>query len=338
MLMKSRILGCLGTVLALVFILSVALNVFFLLFHGDEEDSREVSKLSEQVVLPATGKGKGKAKIAQIDIEGLISNDSPAGDGAGGTMVESTKRALRQAVEDADVKAIVIRVDSPGGEVTASDTIYHAVQQAQAKKPVIVYMDSIAASGGYYLSCAASKIVANENTWTGSIGVIVQGVGFGPALEKLGLEMRVFRSGDFKDTFYGQREMTDDEKFYVQGMVMQTYDRFVKIVSDARKIPVEKLKAEMADGRVFSGADAAKLGLIDKTGYIETAYDLAKSAAGLKDAEIVRYHNPFNVMNLLGLNIKSAATPAKVQVDLTGGLLPRLQPGRCYLLPASYVQ
>ena len=121
-------------------------------------------------------------------------------------------------------------------------------------------------------------------------------------------------------------------------MVMQTYDRFVKIVSDARKIPVEKLKAEMADGRVFSGADAAKLGLIDQTGYIETAYDLAKSAAGLKDAEIVRYHNPINVMSLLGLNIKSAATPAKVQVDLTGGLLPRLLPGRCYLLPASYVQ
>ena len=308
MLMKSRILGCLGTVLALVFILSVALNVFFLLFHGEDEDSRQTKKLSEQVVLPATG--KGKAKIAQIDIEGLISNDSPAGDGTGGTMVESTKRALRQAVEDADVKAIVIRVDSPGGEVTASDTLFHAVQQAQAKKPVIVYMDSIAASGGYYLSCGASKIVANENTWTGSIGVIVQGVGFGPALEKLGLEMRVFRSGDFKDTFYGQREMTDDEKSYVQSMVMQTYDRFVKIVSDARKIPVEKLKAEIADGRVYSGADALKIGLIDQTGYIETAYDLAKSAA----------------------------TPAKVQVDLTGGLLPRLQAGRCYLLPASYVQ
>ena len=120
MLMKSRILGCLGTVLALVFILSVALNVFFLLFHGDEEDSREMKKLSEQVVQPATG--KGKAKIARIDIEGLISNDSPAGDVAGGTMVESTKRALRQAVEDADVKAIV---DANGNTTDCTVTAIH---------------------------------------------------------------------------------------------------------------------------------------------------------------------------------------------------------------------
>ena len=334
--MKSRIFGCLGTLAILVFLVSLALNVFFYLYHETPEAGAREQKLTEQMVLPSAKSTTDK--IAQIDIVGLISNDAPAGDGSGGTMVEGVKRSLRQALEDAAVKAIVIRVDSPGGEVTASDTLYHAVQQAQAKKPVIVYMDSVAASGGYYLSCGASKIVANENTWTGSIGVIVQGIGYGQALEKLGLEMRVFRSGDFKDTFYGQREMTPEEQEYVQNMVTQTYERFVKIVSDARKIPVERLKSEMADGRVFSGADAAKLGLIDQTGYLETAYELAKSAAGIHQAEVVRYRNPLNLMSLLGISVQSAVTPAKVQVDLTGGLLPRLQAGRCYLLPASYVQ
>lgn len=335
--MRSRILGCLGTLGVLLLVVSIALNVFFMLFNFGEKEERGERRLQEEVVLKSTAK-EATAKIAHIDISGLIANDSPVPGSGGSNMVEETKRSLRQALEDESVKAIVIRVDSPGGEVTASDTLYNAVKAAQAKKPVIVYMDSVAASGGYYLSCGASKIVANENTWTGSIGVIVQGVGYGDALAKLGLEMRVFRSGNFKDTFYGQRKMTPEEEAYVQQLVTQTYERFVNIVSTSRHIPVEKLKAEIADGRVFSGADALKNGLIDKTGYIETAYDLAKEAAGIKDAEIVRYAQHMNVLDLIGLSAKAADAPAKIQVDLAGGLLPKLHAGRCYLLPASFVQ
>ncbi len=335
--MRSRLLGCFTTFAVLLLVVSVALNVFFAMFHFGSEPERGLKPLPEEVVLAATAK-VAPAKIVQIDIAGIISNDAPVRGSGGSNMVDETKRALRQAVADPGVKAIVIRVDSPGGEVTASDTLYHAVQEAQAKKPVIIYMDSMAASGGYYLSCGASKIVANENTWTGSIGVIVQGVGYGDALAKLGLEMRVFRSGNFKDTFYGQRKMTPEEETYVQAMVMQTYDRFVNIVSTARKIPVEKLKAEIADGRVYSGAEALKLGLIDKTGYLETAYEMAKEAAGVKDAEIVRYAHHSGVLDLIGLSAKAAGTPDKIELDVTSSLVPKLQAGRCYLLPASYVQ
>lgn len=337
--MKSRVLGCLGTLAVLMLVVSIALNVFLALFVGaTAAGDRGIRKLEEEVVLSATSKKPMTPKIAQIDISGVIANDSPVPGSGGSNMVDETKRALRQALEDDLVKAIVLRVDSPGGEVTASDTLYHAVQQAKAKKPVIVYMDSMAASGGYYLACGASKIVANENTWTGSIGVIVQGVGYGAALEKLGLEMRIFRSGNFKDTFYGQRKMTPEEEKYVQDMVMQTYERFVNIVSKSRGIPVEKLKAEIADGRVFSGADALANGLVDKNGYIETAYDLAKEAAGIKEAEIVRYTHHATLMDLVGLGARAAEGPQKIQLELTPGLMPRLQAGKCYLLPASFVQ
>jgi protease-4 len=303
------------------------------MFHFGKVEKRGIEPLSEEILVEA--KSTAASKIAQIDITGIISTDAT---GAGGGMVELAKKALSQAVADSAVKAIVIRVDSPGGEVTASDTLFHAVRQARDKKPVIIYMDSVAASGGYYLSCGATKIVANENTWTGSIGVIVQGFGYGVAFEKLGLEMRVFRSGDFKDTFYGQREMTPAEQEYVQSMVMQTYDRFVNVVSEARNIPVDKLKGGIADGRVYSGVDALKLGLIDKTGYIETAYDLAKEAAGIKEAEIVRYERDPTLLELVGLKAQASAVPSKITLDVTGGLLTRLQPGRCYLLPAMFLQ
>jgi protease-4 len=336
--MRSRLLGCFTTFAILLLIVSVALNVFFAMVHLASEPERGIKKLSEEVVAAADAT-VAPAKIVQIDIAGVISNDAAVRGSGGAGLVESVKRELHQAVEDTGVKAIVIRVDSPGGEVTASDTLYHAVQEAKAQKPVIIYMDSMAASGGYYLSCGASKIVANENTWTGSIGVIVQGMGYGEALAKLGLEMRVFRSGNFKDTFYGQRKMTPEEDTYVQNMVMQTYERFVNIVSTARNIPVEKLKAEIADGRVFSGVDALKVGLVDKLGYVETAYQLAKDLAGVKDAEVVRYAHSGSVLDLIGLSTKAkASTPDKIELDVTSGLIPKLQAGKCYLLPASYVQ
>jgi len=249
-------------------------------------------------------------------------------------MVTRTKRALQQAVDDRRVKAIVLRIDSPGGEVTASDTIYHAVKEAAAKKPVIAGMDSIAASGGYYIACAANKIVANQNTWTGSIGVIVQTLGYSGLLDKAGLKMRVFRSGSFKDALGGHREMTPEEEKYIQEMVMQTYDRFTSIVSAARGIPVEELKAGVADGRIISGADAVKLKLVDRTGYLEDAWQLARETAGLRDSAVVAYSRPrAGLMDILTSMKAEGGISQRLEIDLSDRLLPRLQPGRMYLLP-----
>ncbi len=337
--MKSRVLGCLGTAAVALLVLSIALNVFFLLFSFGGSDRDHAVALREEVVQKATTKGAvPSAKIAQIEIAGLIANDEILPGAGGADIVGATKRSLAQALEDDAVKAIVLRIDSPGGEVTASDTIYHAVKEAQKKKPVIAYMDSVAASGGFYVACGAQKIVANQNTWTGSIGVVVQTLRYGDALAKLGLEMRVFRSGNFKDTFYGQRPITPEEEAYVQKMVADTYERFVGIVADSRRLPLDKLKTEIADGRIFSGAEAASLSLIDRTGYIEDAYALAKEAAGVKDAEVVRYQRHVTLADLLGMGVQAAAEPRRVQVELPQQLLPKLQPGRCYLIPSQFIQ
>ncbi|MCA8968075.1 MAG: signal peptide peptidase SppA, partial [Planctomycetes bacterium] len=166
--------------------------------------------------------------------------------------MDSIKNALEQAVADKNVKAIVLRVNSPGGEVTASDIIYNAVKKAAKEKPVVVYMDSMAASGGYYVSCGATKIVASETTLTASIGVIIETMNYSELFGKVGLAMNVFTSGAFKDSLNGSRPMRDDEKAYVQNLVTQMYDRFLGIVSEARGVPKEQLK-DVADGRVVTG-------------------------------------------------------------------------------------
>ncbi|RYD27303.1 MAG: signal peptide peptidase SppA, partial [Verrucomicrobiaceae bacterium] len=220
----------------------------------------------------------------------------------------------------------------------ASDTIYNAVKLANDRKPVVVFMDSVAASGGYYVACGARKVVANPSTWTGSIGVVVQTLGYGGLLDKTGLKMRVFRSGAFKDTLYGQRDMTPEEEAYVQGMVMQTYERFVGIVSTARGLTVETLKNGIADGRVISGADAVNLKLVDRTGYLEDAFEEARTLAGAPDAAVVRYARPrplFQLPSLLSQAAAASGGTQRLEIDISDRLLPRLQPGRCYLLPES---
>jgi protease IV len=320
--MKSRFLGCFTGLAVLILVVSIGLNAwFFSLWLGS--DGAEEKEFSEKKV--AAG---GEGKIAHIDITGTIGNDEAASRG-GGSMVDEAKAALQQAVDD--------RVDSPGGEVTASDTLYHAVKKADAAKPVVIYMDSVAASGGYYLSCGARRIVANENTWTGSIGVIMQSVGYAEAAGKLGVEMRTFRSGKFKDSLQGGRPLTAEDRGYLQGLVDQSYERFAKIVSDARKIPLDRLKAEIADGRVFSGVDALKYGLIDQTGLVEDAYILAKDLAKAPQAAVVRYGRHGGLGDLLHFQLGKAQQPGKLEISLPQGLVPRMKPGQCYLLPSHYL-
>jgi len=147
----------------------------------------------------------------------------------------------------------VLSIDSPGGEVTASDVIYSAVCKARKQKPVVVYMGSMAASGGFYVACGGSYLMANDTTLTGSIGVIIQTLNYQQLLGKIGVEAVVFKSGQFKDILSGSRQMTPEEKEYIQKLVMQTYGKFVGIVATERKLPVEQLTKGIADGRIISG-------------------------------------------------------------------------------------
>ena len=337
--MRKQVLGCLGVVLVLALVVSLILNVVLsnLIGGGGGGIVEKPQRFTEVLAQPAADGSDDGPRVAQIDLTGVITNDILGG---GESIVARTRRALQQALDDKRVKAIVLRIDSPGGEVTASDTIFHAVKQANERKPVVVFMDSVAASGGYYVACGARKVVANPVTWTGSIGVIVQTLGYNGLLDKAGLKMRVFRSGNMKDTLYGHRDLTPEEEAYLQGMVNQTYERFVGIVAAARGIPVEQLKSGIADGRILSGAEALAQKLVDRNGYLEDAWQLAREEAGLKDAAVIHYTAPASLLGelgILGQLTGKAPVPSRIELDVSDRLLPRLEPGRVYLLPAHFV-
>ncbi|MGC8594986.1 MAG: signal peptide peptidase SppA [Candidatus Kryptoniota bacterium] len=206
-----------------------------------------------------------------------------------GTILSSDKiiSYLKQVSENASVKAIVLRIDSPGGGVAASQEIYEEVKKISSSvKPVVVSMGSIAASGGYYVSCAATKIVANPGTITGSIGVIAMFPNYAGLMEKLGLGMNVIKSGKYKDSGSPFRAMTDADRKYFQNVVDDSYSQFLDAVATARKLSLDKLKA-YADGRVFTGREALKLGLVDTLGSLQDAIKLAAKLGGIKGKPVV---------------------------------------------------
>jgi protease-4 len=274
----------------------------------------------------------GAGKIAVIPVQGIIYTDDQTEWGT--SMVDDIKNALQTALEDDSVKAVVLAVNSPGGEVTASDIIYHEVLKVQKKKPVVVAMTSLAASGAYYIACAADWIVANETTFTGSIGVIIQSLNYEGLFDKVGLDAVVFKSGKFKDMLSGSRPMTPEEQAYVESMVMQVYERFLGIVSQARNLPADGLRDTFADGRIITGKDAKEAGLVDQLGYVEDAYDKARALANAPEAGVIRYQSGINFQRLLRL--LGAGAQSKVQVQLDGAPRFRLQPGQAYLLPEFY--
>lgn len=274
----------------------------------------------------------GAGKIAVIPVQGIIYTDDQTEWGT--SMVDDIKNALQTAMEDDAVKAVVLAVNSPGGEVTASDIIYHEVRKVQRKKPVVVAMTSLAASGAYYIACAADWIVANETTFTGSIGVIIQSLNYEGLFDKVGLDAVVFRSGKFKDMLSGSRPITPEEQAYVEGMVMQVYERFLGIVSEARNLPADSLRETFADGRIITGKDAKEAGLVDQLGYVEDAYDKARALANAPDAGVIRYQSGINFQRLL--RWLGAESQTKVQLQLDGAPRFRLQPGHAYLLPEFY--
>ncbi|MDZ4290233.1 MAG: signal peptide peptidase SppA [Prosthecobacter sp.] len=339
--MSKTTVGCLTAALVAALIISIGVNVlqsFALIGQSMVGLVEPKERLREQVELP--GKTESQDKIVHIDLEGIISSMSIGGLlGNAFPMVDTIKESLRQAVEDANVKAIVLRVNSPGGEVTASDTIYAAVKEAAKKKPVIVYMDSVAASGGYYVACGATKVVASETTLTASIGVIMESFSYHELFAKVGMESKAFTSGPYKDTLSGARPMRTDEVIYVQHLVDDMYERFLGIVAEARKVPKDQLRITVADGRIVTGRQALAAKLVDQVGYIEDAYALARTLGKAPGATIVKYRSTPSLFSALGLASAKAAQPqAKIELNLTSGMLPRLQPGMLYYLPSSFAR
>ncbi len=331
----NRKLGCLSIFLFVALLASVAVNFVLAAtaFRRLESGGREVELRPRfrEMVLESGTRGSGK-KIAVISLRGLIST-SIAGN-VGESMVDDLRWQLEQARNDDDVRAVVLEIDSPGGEVTASDMIYSAVAKTRAKKPVVIYMESLAASGGYYVACGGKYLMANETSITGSIGVIIQTLNYQQLFDKIGLASVVFKSGKFKDMLNGARPITEEERAYVQSFVMKTYDKFLGIVAKERNLPAEALRNGVADGRILSGRDALDHKLIDGLGQIEDAYAKAKELGHASDAKIVKYGAPFSLGRVFRMLTKGGDT--KIELTLPGQLAPRLESGRAYYLPGFY--
>ena len=267
------------------FALSLVANLVFYLalyFQHQVAPKENGSVFAERYL---SGESDSENKIAVIRIEGLISSEIEGHVGHDG-MVGDLKEQLHLAIADENVKAIILRIDSPGGEILASDEIYRAVRDTRDgyKKPIICSMGSLAASGGYYTALGADWIIADNLTITGSIGVILHTFNYKDLLGKIGVKSVVFRSGKFKDILNGGRDSTPEEDALIQSLIMESYEQFLNIVAEERNLDMDQLRNGLADGRIFSGKQAFHSKLVDQTGNFEDAVEKAKKDAKIKDA------------------------------------------------------
>ena len=284
-------------------------------------------KLDEITVAGGNG-----AKVALIPVEGLLANVKTGGGllSAEENPVSLFVQQLDRAAADDSVKAVVLRVNSPGGTVTGSDTMYQALLRFKAKthKPVIASFQEIAASGAYYVACGADKIVAQPTSLVGSIGVIFQTFQIDGTLAKLGVTATAIKSGPNKDLASPFKPITPQDKVLMQQLVDEFYARFKSIVVENRHLGDSPDLATLTDGRVFSGADAAKLGLADRVGLLEDAIDLARAEARAPGAKVIAYKRPYGYK---GSIYADASTPVP-RANVTKLELPEIAP----LLPKGF--
>jgi protease-4 len=246
-------------------------------------------RLQEVVLLPSAA----REKVLMIDIDGTISSALETGFLAREkSVVARVFERLERAAADPLVKAVVLRLDTPGGEVTASDIIYHEVLRFKERtgRPVIGLMMSVAASGGYYIATACDVIVAHPSSLTGSIGVISIFPSLESLMAKVGVKVNVIKSGPSKDSGSPFREMTEEDRKLFQVIIDEYYEGFLEVVARGRKgkVPASDLRT-IADGRIYTAPQALKLGLIDSIGYFDDAFGQAKDLAALKSAKLVSY-------------------------------------------------
>jgi protease-4 len=218
-----------------------------------------------------------------------------------GVILDSTDiiEELRDYSKNNSIKAVVIRVDSPGGAVAPSQEIYEEILKIKEKKKIIISMGTVAASGGYYISAPADKIVANAGTLTGSIGVIMELPNISGLMQKIGVETQVIKSGEHKDMASMFKALKPEEKQILQDVLDDVHNQFIIAVSEGRKKKFEEIK-KLADGRIFTGRMAKELGLVDELGNLQDAIMLAGKLTGIKgEPEVVQKKEKFSVMEIL---------------------------------------
>ena len=251
-------------------------------------------------ILFLTGRNIGKAsrlafgdKIAIVEIKGVITQSS-------GIIEE-----IRQYGEDEGVKAIVLRIDSPGGGVGPAQEIHREILKVKSKKKVVTSMGSVAASGGYYIACASDLIIANPGTITGSIGVLMEFTNIEELFKKIGIKGVVLKSGEHKDIGSPFREMTPEEKKIIQGVIDNVHQQFILAVAKGRKLDQAKV-VEIADGRILTGEQAKQLGLVDQIGNLQDAIDIVAKMVGIEGKPNVLY--PKKKFSLWEILVKETAS------------------------------
>lgn len=312
--------GIFVTLATTIFGLSLMLNIYLLVINGLLSSAG--TSQSTTIVEGSIGE-----KIAVIPVDGIIDD----------SMFEAVEEMIQRAEDDASVKAVIFEIDTPGGSVTASDQIYQRIRQFQADQgiPVISSMGGLATSGGYYVACATSHIVAQRTTLTGNIGVLLPRYDASELMGKLGVRENTVEStgSPFKNAGSMFTQDTPEETAYFQSLIDEAYGQFTSVVKEGRE---GKLKAEMdaiANGKVYSGPEAKKLGLVDQVGYLTDAISHASSAAGLSNPTVVRYEKTPSFSDLI-LGAQGSARPAApgVTVHVSPEMLSQLQAPRLMYL------
>ncbi|MDD3119327.1 MAG: signal peptide peptidase SppA [Victivallales bacterium] len=296
-------------------------------------------KYQETVV---SGNRSSDNKIAVVYVNGVISGTDDGGFSSRGATAAVVNRKLRHILKDHRIKAVVVRIDSPGGEVTASDEIHHMLLRIRKERkiPVVASMGSMAASGGYYIAVGCDYIVAHRMTTTGSIGVIIQTYKYYDLFQKIGIKGEAYTSGPMKDMLAGDRPTTPAEQEVVKQILAHIYTDFVKVVAAGRSkyLTAEKIRdTKIGDGRIFLGSEALKLHLVDELGYFEDAVNKAAALAHLgENYKVVTLNEPFSLATLFGQMETSEERAVKLEMPGSKGV--KLEKGKFYLLPKDMIE
>ncbi len=312
----------LGLAILLVFLISGCAPHFHLDFMGKE-------RLEEVVLI----KSPAREKVLILDVSGIISSTvNPGLFARESDILSKVYYRLEKAAEDKRVKAVILRLDTPGGEATASDILYNEILKFKQKNkiPVVGLMMGVAASGGYYIASACDHVIAHPSTVTGSIGVISIFPNLEELFSKIGIKMNVIKSGEMKDSGSAFKEMTEEEKKIFQAVIDEFYQRFLEVVHQRRKddLSLEEIK-KLADGRIYTARQALELKLIDEVGYFDTALQKSLSLASLREANVIAYtYYPSRKTNIYAGNLENPSFFERTKIE---DLLPYLKSGFYYL-------
>jgi protease-4 len=264
-----------------------------------------------------TVSGSGRDRIVMVDITGEITSES-TGSAFGLTVKESTvsrtEAALRKALDDDRVVALIVRINSPGGTVTASDILYEQIRRfkKESSVPVIAEVVDMAASGAYYAALAADEIVAHPTSVVGSVGVIMQSVSLSGLMQKIGVRNQSVKTGEMKDIGSPLTEMTEAQRQVLEGVVGDMYQRFLQLVRENRPKLTDEADKQMQDGRIFSARQALSGGLIDRIEYLDQTIERTKRMVGVDEATVVVYRQPSEFVR----GIYSQAGNGSLQMNL----------------------